>query len=138
MVFRFGGSYGGRFVLFGLDSSSKSRSLAEIRRMVAFSGKEDLPIIKQSLLETFWASKRETPQLFNFRTLNYSTYTVICQIIWLIEENCHERVYPKVMHDTYAIFYISMSASCATLNASVFDFSCFKKNWNLRFRTYNK
>ena len=44
---------GGRFVLFGLASPSKISSLAEIRRMAAFVGKEDLPTINQPLLETF-------------------------------------------------------------------------------------
>ena len=49
----YGGCYGGRFVLFGLASPSKNSSLAEIRRMAAFFGKEDLPTIKQPLYETF-------------------------------------------------------------------------------------
>ena len=49
LVSRYGGSYGGRFVLFGLASLNKNSSLAEIRRMAAFFGKEDLPTIKHPL-----------------------------------------------------------------------------------------
>ena len=52
-VSHYGGSYGGRFVLFGLASPSKNSSLAEIRRMAAFFGKEDLPTIKQPLKKLF-------------------------------------------------------------------------------------
>ena len=53
LVSRYGGSYGGQFVLFGLASPSKNSSLAEIWRMAAFFGKEDLPNIEQPLKETF-------------------------------------------------------------------------------------
>ena len=42
---RYGGSYGGGFVLFGLASPGKNGSLAEFQRKAAFFGKEDLSTI---------------------------------------------------------------------------------------------
>ena len=49
LISRYGGSYDGRFVLFGLASPSENSSLAEIRRKAAFFEKEDLLTIKQPL-----------------------------------------------------------------------------------------
>ena len=40
LVSRFGGSYGGLYVLFVLASPSKISTIAEIRRMAAFFGRD--------------------------------------------------------------------------------------------------
>ena len=45
--FRYSGSYGGQFLLFGFASPNKNSFLAEFRREAAFFGKEDLPTIEQ-------------------------------------------------------------------------------------------
>ena len=53
LVSRYGGSCGGRFVLFGLASSSKNRLSAEFRRHDFMGKRKDLSTIKQPLQETF-------------------------------------------------------------------------------------
>ena len=47
--------------IFGLGLPSKNSSLAEIRRIAAFFGKEDLPTVKQPLSETFLSEDEQKP-----------------------------------------------------------------------------